>query len=316
MREAVASSRIEGATSDIEELYRYQAGGRTRDPGDAAEINNHVNALRFGLQRMRDFPVSLRLIREVHAELMSGVRGQDRRPGEFRTRQAILTGRIPGLEYARYVPPPPSEMLPALYALEEFIHSDPPIPLLVQLALIHYQFEAIHPFEDGNGRTGRLMITLLLCERGYLNYPWLYISDYFEEYRREYVDLLLGVSVHGEWQDWIRFFLSAVAIVASDASRRVDKLLQIRSDYRNRVSSERTSGALFQVIDYLFEAPAISTVLLRERLPVSSPTARNYLNRLVDAGILTPLRFEIGSHLYLAMEILEAIAEKPDFSGL
>lgn len=307
-REAVASSRIEGSTSSIEELYRYQAGGMTRDRFDSEEVNNYVEALQFGLQRLEELPISLRLIREVHEVLMSGVRGQNRRPGEFRDKQAIITGRFDGIEHARYVPPPPGEMIPALYDLEKFFHSESAIPLLIQLALIHYQFEAIHPFEDGNGRTGRLLITLLLCERRYLTYPWLYLSDYFAAYRQEYVDLLLGVSLRGEWTAWIHFFLMAIIAVARDGLNRIDNLRQIRSNYRNQVSSERRAANLYQVIDYLFEMPAMTAPILRDRLEVSLPTARGYLNRLVEIGVLVRM-----SNMYIANEILQATMAEPDF---
>lgn len=307
-REAVASSRIEGSTSSIEELYRYQAGGVTRDRFDSEEVNNYVKALQFGLQRLDELPISLRLIREVHEVLMSGVRGQNRRPGEFRDKQAIITGRFDGIENARYVPPPPGEMIPALYDLEKFFHSESAIPLLIQLALIHYQFEAIHPFEDGNGRTGRLLITLLLCERRYLAHPWLYLSDYFAAYRQEYVDLLLEVSLRGEWMAWIHFFLMAIIAVAGDGLNRIDNLLRIRSNYRNRVGSERRSSNLYLAIDYLFEMPAMTAPILRDRLEVSLPTARGYLNRLEEVGVLVRMK-----DMYIANDILRATMAEPDF---
>ena len=204
-REAVASSSIEGTISDFPDVYQFQFDGMAPDRDDAEEVDNHVRAMQLGLERLQQLPMSLRLIRDVHRELMSGARGGNRRPGEFRNGQVVIGGRR-GIQYARYVPPPPDEMTAALYALEEFIASDRSMPLLVQAALVHYQFEAIHPFEDGNGRTGRVLITLLLCEREYLQHPWLYLSDYFAKYRQEYVDLLLAVSLRGEWDAWLQFF--------------------------------------------------------------------------------------------------------------
>ena len=312
-REAVASSRIEGATSDAAELYRYQAGAATRDVADAEEVNNHIRALEFGLRRMADLPISLRLICEVHAVLMSGVRGRDRKPGEFRAWQAIITGAFGGIENARYVPPPHREMVPALHALEAFLHSNSRLPLLVQLALIHYQFEAIHPFEDGNGRTGRLLLTLLLCDRGYLSHPWLSLSDYLAAYRRQYMDLLLGISLRGEWEQWLQFFLAAVIAAADDAFRRIESLLWLRSEYRQRVRSERTTPALWQVVDYLFETPVITSTLLRERMPISNPTAVRYLERLAQAGILVETMPETTPRQYTAEGILAVINQRPDF---
>ena len=311
-REAVASSGIEGITSNIAELYQYQLDGVTRDRDDAEEIDNHVKAMQFGLERLQRLPMSLRLIREVHQVLMSGVRGSGRRPGEFRTSQVIIGGRR-GIQYARYVPPPHSEMMPALHELEQFLHSDCNLPLLAQLALIHYQFEAIHPFEDGNGRTGRLLITLLLCDRGYLANPWLYLSDYFLVYRQAYLDLLLGVSLRGEWELWLQFFLMAVAAVAANSLARVEKLLAIRSDYQQRVSGNRTAGAAFQLIDALFEQPYTTGRRVQSILGSSHQSARSHIARLEDAGVLNQVGQRGATQLYVAQGILDVIAEEPDF---
>ncbi len=311
-REAVASSGIEGTTSNIAELYQYQLDGITRDRDDAEELDNHVKAMQFGLDRLQQLPMSLRLIREVHQVLMSGVRGSTRRPGEFRTVQVVIGGRR-GIRFARYVPPPYAEMMPALHELERFLHSDTRIPLLAQLAMIHYQFEAIHPFEDGNGRTGRLLITLLLCDRGYLANPWLYLSDYFLMYRQEYMDLLLGISLRGQWEPWIQFFLMAVATVADDAMLRVDKLLAVREDYQERVSSLRTAGVAFRLIDSLFEQPYATGRRVQGILESSHQSARSHIGRLVDAGILTQVERRGSTQLYVAQGILDVIAEDPDF---
>ena len=185
--------------------------------------------------------------------------------------------------------------------------------MLVQLALIHYQFEAIHPFEDGNGRTGRALITLLLCEREYLSHPWLYLSDYLATYRREYMDLLLGISLHGEWAPWISFFLSAVAAVATDALGRVENLLQVRDHYRGRVQAQRTAGASFDLIDHLFELPYMTVPRVQSLLGVSHTAAQRHIARLVDATVLEPAAKRSRPQLYVAQGILNAIAEEPDF---
>ncbi len=311
-REAVASSSIEGTTSDFPDLYQFQLDGTAPDRDDAEEVDNHVRAMQLGLQRLQQLPMSLRLIRDVHRELMSGTRGGNRRPGEFRASQVVIGGRR-GIRYARYVPPPPGEMTTALYALEEFTVSDSPLPMLVQAALIHYQFEAIHPFEDGNGRTGRVLITLLLCERDYLQHPWLYVSDYFAKYRQEYLDLLLGVSLRGEWDSWLRFFLMTVAAVAVDALARIENLDNISSDYRGRVRSHRTAGTAFRLIAALFELPYITSPRVQSLLGLSHTSAQGHLSRLVDAGILAPVGERRRPQLYVAPGILNAIAEEPDF---
>ena len=312
-REAIASSSIEGTSSVIAELYQYQAGGTTRDDNDAQEVHNYVRALNHGLARLHEMPICLRLIREVHEVLMSGVRGRNRRPGEFRTRQAIIRGNQPDIQHARFVPPPANEMLPALYELARFLQTDPGIPLLVQLALIHYQFEAIHPFEDGNGRTGRVLTALLLCNRGYLERPWLYLSDFFLEYREHYVDLLLNVSLRGEWTPWVDFFLMAVAAVADDAFRRVETMLHLRNDYRLRVQGHRASGTAWRLIDEIFGAPYITARYAQTLLNVTHTTAQSHINRLVEAEILAPASRVGRTQLYVAQGILDVIAEDPDF---
>ncbi len=312
-REAVASSRIEGSTSNLAEVYQFQLGDIARDRDDTEEVSNHIKAMQHGLARLPQLPMSLRLIREVHQVLMSGVRGQDRRPGEFRTRQVIIGGNPPGIANARYVPPPPTDMAAALHELEKFLHSGSEIPLLVQLALIHYQFEAIHPFEDGNGRTGRLLITLLLCERSYLTHPWLNLSDYLVAYRREYMDLLLGVSLRGEWEAWIQFFLAAVAAIAGDALGRVEKLLRVQADCYDLVRTNRTAGASFNLIDALFDLPYLTVSRVQFILGVSHTAAQRHITRLMDAGILAPMPRQGRTQIYVAQSILDVIAEEPDF---
>ena len=312
-REAVASTRIEGGLSDILDLYRYQIDESVDERHDAEEVNNHIKALRFGIERLESLPISLRMLREIHEVLMSGVRGQARRPGEFRTVQAIISGPVGGIQNARYIPPPHSEMLPALHELESFLHAPSDLPILVQLALIHYQFEAIHPFEDGNGRTGRLLLTLLLCSRGYLSHPWLYLSDYLDAHRQTYVDLLLSVSLNGEWEQWIEFFLTAIAAVANDAAKRVEKLLTIRNEYQNRVRHQRAAGSAFQLIDALFELPYVSVARAGSILGLSHTASQGHLARLEQANILTPVEGRRRPQLYVAQGILDVIAEDPDF---
>ena len=313
VREAVASSRIEGSTSTIADVYQYQMGAATPNRNDAEEVHNHIIAMRHGLERLQQLPMCLRLIREIHGVLMSGVRGRDKNPGKFRDRQVIIGGHPPGIKYARFVPPPPDEVTPALYELEKFLHSRPAIPLLVQLALIHYQFEAIHPFEDGNGRTGRLLITLLLCERGYLSHPWLYLSDYLVAYRRDYMDLLLGVSLRGEWEPWLRFFLAAVKTVAEDALQRVANLLSIRAACHEKIRNQRASGMTFDLVDRLFENPYTTARQVQAQFEVSYPTAQRHIARLTDVEILAPAEWDERPQLYVAQGILDIIAAEPDF---
>lgn len=209
-REAVLSSRIEGAQASLSDLLYFEAGDK--DPpksADVQEVLNYVRAMQFGLSRLEQLPLSLRLLKEIHEILMEGVRGENRNPGEFRESQNWIGPPGCNLNEASFVPPPRTEMLKALDSWEKFLHEDKSVPPLIQCALMHYQFEAIHPFLDGNGRVGRLLITFFLCERGHLPQPLLYLSAFFERYRDEYYRRLLDVSTSGNWIEWIRYFLLA-----------------------------------------------------------------------------------------------------------
>lgn len=226
-REAILSSRIEGTQASLSDLLVFEASGSV-DPKapDAQEVANYVKAMEYGLVRLKQFPLSLRFIREVHEHLMHDVRGEHLIPGEFRRSQNWIGPDRCTLMDATYVPPPVEEMEHALGQFEAYLHAPSSVPLLIRLAAIHYQFEAIHPFLDGNGRIGRLIITLLLCQEGALPEPLLYLSAYFERYRNDYYRLLLAVSQSGKWIDWISFFLRGVAEQSRDALVRSDRLLQ------------------------------------------------------------------------------------------
>ena len=225
-REAVLSSRIEGTQASLSDLFFFEAAPQQhRGPEDVREVANYVNALEYGLKRIETLPISSRLIRELHGHLMAEVRGGERAPGELRRVQNWIGPEGCSLDEATYVPPPPQELPGALGALEEFIHGPSDLPPLIRFALVHYQFEAIHPFLDGNGRIGRLLITLGLGSEGLLPHPLLYLSDFFEKNRKEYYRLLLAVTTHGRWEPWIRFFLRGVADQSRDAILRARALL-------------------------------------------------------------------------------------------
>jgi Fic family protein len=234
-REAVLSSRIEGTEASIGDLVLFEAGNAPAAATDVREVANYITALDYGFQRLGTLTLSLRFIREVHEKLMHGVRGAQRRPGEFRTVQNWIGAPGTPMSEATYVPPAVPEMLEALDAFEKYLHAGSTVPTLVRLALIHYQFEAIHPFLDGNGRVGRLLITFLLNDR------LLYLSAFFERHRADYYRLLLGVSRRGAWFEWIDFFLRAVTEQANDAIARVRRILDLHADYRRRITSTRNS---------------------------------------------------------------------------
>jgi len=303
-REAVLSSRIEGTQASLADLVAYESAGT--DSGDAREVSNYVDALNYGLERLERLPLSLRFIREIHERLMRSVRGGDRTPGEFRRIQNWIGPPGASIGDATYIPPRVAEMHRALDALEKFIHAPSPLPPLVKAALIHYQFEAIHPFLDGNGRVGRLLIAFVLRVDGVLEQPLLYLSGFFERHRREYYRLLLGVSGRGEWIDWISFFLRGVAREARDAGVRIRALIELREKYRRSMSGARNAGALQAVVDELFVIPAVSVTSLAKRLEVSYPAAKSSLDKLVQAGIVWPSK-QGRETWYLADEIIRTV---------
>jgi Fic family protein len=312
-REAVSSSRIEGTVTDLRQLLLFEAdpSGEQRSDDDR-EVANYVKSLHYGLERLRDLPVSLRLMREVHARLMSGVRGEDKAPGEFRRRQNMIARPGQSPRQARFVPPPIAEMQEALHALETFIAGSSRLPVLVDLALIHYQFETIHPFLDGNGRLGRLLISLLLCERGLLTQPLLYLSSYFEANRDEYMDLLLEVSRSGRWTEWIDFFLRGVARQSGLAVGRANALIALRDDYRSRVRSFTRSSSAVSLIDLLFEMPAVAAKQAAGKLGLSFRAASLIIARLVEQDILEEATGKGRNRIYIAPEILRMIQQDED----
>jgi Fic family protein len=304
-REAVLSSRIEGTIASEEDLvlFKIDPSLGTSKP-DTREVNNYVTALRFGLKRLDELPVSLRLICDLHGRLLKGVRGADRRPGEFRDRQNYIAPAGEPIENARFVPPPVPEMRQALDAFEKFLHAPSDRPLLIDLALTHYQFEVIHPFRDGNGRIGRLLIPLLLCERKVLTKPLLYLSAYFEKRRMQYADPLLRVSQKADWETWIQFFLEGITEQATDGLERAARLMALWQDYRKRLQTARVSTLAQRLVDQLFLQPAMTVGLAQSILRVSFLSAQNNIMRLVKAGILTEMTGRKRNRIFVATEIL------------
>ncbi|NLF63646.1 MAG: Fic family protein [Chloroflexi bacterium] len=311
--EAVLSSRIEGTRTSLDQLYAFQASRELVQlplfdlPEDVQEVQNYVNALEYGLRRLDTLPVSLRLFRELHRLLLEGVRGEQWTPGEFRRSQNWIGPPNSTLESAVFIPPPVAEMNDALAALERFIHEDSSLPPLTRLALIHYQFEVIHPFLDGNGRVGRLLISLLLQAWGLLPQPLLYLSAYFEARRQSYYDRLLAVSQRGAWSDWLLFFLEGVRVQAGESAARVRRLQALRQEYRSAFQHARAAARLLQVIDWLFEQPLFSIPRLAAFLQVNYPTAQRYVRQLEAQGIVQEMTGQARNRFYQASRLLEAI---------
>lgn len=316
-REAVLSSRIEGTRASLGDVYVYEAAQLSylEPTTDVREVHNYVKALDYGLERLGSLPVSLRLIREIHAVLMEGVRGEHSTPGEFRRSQNWIGAPGSTLETARFVPPPVDEMHTALGSMETFMHTASDIPPLVRDALLHYQFEAIHPFLDGNGRIGRLLVILLLIERGLLSHPWLYLSAYFENHRTAYYDHLLAVSQRGEWENWLFFFLEGIRDQSMDAIASIESLQLLRRAYHERISDERATERLVQAVDVIFERPILSIRQLEAAMGVPYRTAQRYIEKMELLGILREMTGRARNRLYQADEVLSAIEGSAESKG-
>jgi Fic family protein len=310
-QEAVLSSRIEGTRASLVDLYNYESSqlSFSEDTSDVREVSNYVRALDYGLERLKTLPVSLRLIREMHRILMEGLRGEHLTPGEFRRSQNWIGPPGSTIESATIVPPPVGEMNQALDALEKFIHAPSDIPQLVRAGLIHYQFEAIHPFLDGNGRVGRLLVILLLIEWKLISQPLIYLSAFFETHRLDYYERLLAVSQRGAWENWLLFFLKGISSQSQDAITRIERLGRLRNAYQERLSTERTAARLLQTLDVLFERPILNIRQLEAALNVPYRTAQRYVERLEEIGILREVTGQARNRLYRADEILLVLEE-------
>jgi len=309
-REAVLSSRIEGTRASISDLLIDDVGGErvgAQPPEDLGEVQNYIVALEHGIRRLPKLPLSLRLVREVHEKLMKDVRGGQATPGEFRRSQNWIgsAGSTPAT--AAYVPPPVAEMRECLGDWEKFLHQRGTMPDLVQCALMHEQFEAIHPFLDGNGRVGRLLITLFLMERGRLSQPLLYLSDYIDKHRKDYYDLLQRVRTHGDWVAWIRYFVTGVKATAADAVKRTSGINALREDFRKRVADNARALAL---VDHLLTNPYLTATRVAQALEVSFPTAQKLVDLMVKRKLIERRGERRWAKLYVCKPVLEAIEQK------
>lgn len=288
-KEAVLSSQIEGTQSSLQNLLAAEAQLLGPDtPKDVKEVVNYVRAMNHGLARLNDLPVSVRLIREIHAELLKGARGGRLTPGELRTSQNWIGPAGCTLAEATFVPPPPHEVPQALGDLEQFLHEQNDIPVLIRVGLAHAQFETIHPFLDGNGRIGRLLITFLLVEKGLLRKPVLYLSHYFKHHRTEYYDHLQAVRDSGDWEGWLEFFLRGVAEVSEEASQTAAEILRMREEYRSKITEHlgRAAANGHRIMDKLFERPIITVATVREWLGITPAGANQIVSRLEGIGLL------------------------------
>lgn len=309
-REAVFSSRIEGTQATLGELLAAEAGAAVeRSPEDLREVANYVVALENGIERLGKLPLSLRLVRELHETLMRGVRGDMATPGEFRRSQNWIGPAGCTLANASFVPPPPDHLMECLGAWETFLHDDA-LPPLVHAALVHSQFEAVHPFLDGNGRVGRLLITLLLVAKGVLPSPLLYLSAWFEATRSEYYARLSGVTERGEWEEWLGYFLAGVAGQAEDALDRIQRIDKLLLLWRQQLA-QTPSRLPEKAIELFAENPYWTVNRLAKRLDVAFTTAQRAIDRLESAGIVALAGEARRNRVYCAGDLLEILEEPP-----
>ena len=288
-KEAVLSSQIEGTQASLLDVLEYEAKAiENGQPKDVVEVSNYVSAMNYGLERLKVLPVSLRLIREIHEKLLVGVRGGERLPGEFRKTQNYIGPPRGTLAEATFVPPPPHEMNAMLDNLEKFLHDKSPMPTLLKLAVAHSQFETIHPFLDGNGRVGRLLITFLLCEKAILRKPLLYLSHYFRINRGEYYERLQAVRDAGSWEEWIKFFLKGVYLVSQEATQTARDIIDLREKHRSLIMSKHGRGtrSSLKLLESLYSMPITSVKGAMKVTGLTFPNANSLVNKFCSLGLV------------------------------
>lgn len=296
--EAVLSSQIEGTQSTLEDVLAFEAHAAAQhdSPKDVEEVVNYVRAMNHGLTRLTELPLSLRLLREIHGELMRNVRGGEKSPGEFRTSQNWIGPSGSTLPTASFVPPPPHELMNALGTLEKFLHEGKTtVPLLIRCGLAHAQFETIHPFLDGNGRVGRLLITLMLCEEGALSRPLLYLSVFLKAHRAEYYDRLTAIRQNGHWEPWLKFFLRGVSQTARAATRTAHDIVALRESHRTALLKNPKA---LKLLDSLFQQPMVSPNHIAAIVGCTHPTAVKLARDLEARGWLREVTGYERNRLY------------------
>ena len=306
-REAVLSSRIEGTQASLSDVFMYEASGVKRR--DVVEVINYIRALEAGFSDLAAIPISLRLMNKLHARLLEGARGKDKSPGALREEQVWIGNEGTEIGDARFVPPPSYMVRDLVLDWERFANEDPTtVPPLIQCAMLHYQFEAIHPYLDGNGRLGRLMIGLFLYAKGILRTPLLYLSAYFERDRALYYDQLYRLSLTGDWQTWLRYFLDGVIMQSKDALDRVRKIQLLEEGYRQRLMAAQETANAFKLVNELFAAPVVTAPGAAQLLGLTHPGANRLIGRLVSLGILRQAG-ETWPRVFVAFELLELLDE-------
>jgi Fic family protein len=309
-KEALLSSQIEGTQASLENLFAAELGDTPENINDVEEVVNYVKALNYGLERLREFPMSLRLIREIHEVLMAGVRGGDKTPGEFRKSQNWIGPPGSTLKDAIFVPPPPYEAEKALGELELYLHQSQTLPALVDCAMIHYLFETIHPFLDGNGRLGRLLITFYLHWQGVMDKPLLYLSYYFKRNRQEYYDRLNLARESGDFEQWIAFFLRGVVATADAAVETAKNILELQTAHRDLLWQKKISSPYaVGILERLFHTPYVSVNDVATHFSMTYPTAAKVIGQLEEIGILKEVSGKQRDKRYLYVDYMNLLSE-------
>jgi Fic family protein len=309
-KEALLSSQIEGTQASLEDIFEYENQVPVHNINDVKEVVNYIKALNYGMKRLTEFPMSIRLIKEIHEILLKGARGKERTPGEFRKSQNWIGSAGSTIATASFVPPPPKEAIDAMGQLELFLHKDSNLPLLINCALIHYQFETIHPFLDGNGRLGRLLITFYLYWKKALQYPLLYLSYYLKIHRQEYYDRLNLVRERGDYEQWIIFFLKGIIWTSESALSTIKNLLQIQEDHKKKLIEKKLSTPYAMwLLDYLFERPILSIRDISEHLNISYQTAKTLVTQFVKHEILKETTGKLRDKRYSYWQYLAFLGE-------
>ena len=309
-KEALLSSQIEGTQASLEDIFEYESDVVMGNAHDVEEVVNYIKALNYGLKRLEDFPMSIRLIKEIHEILLLNTRGKEKTPGEFKRSQNWIGPANSNLKNASFIPPPPFEALEAMGALELYLHQENTLPILVNCALIHYQFETIHPFLDGNGRLGRLLITFYLCWKRVLEKPLLYLSYYFKQHRQEYYDRLNMVRAHGDYEQWIIFFLKGVISTSQSALETIKNVLALAERHKKLLFEKKVSSPLaIGLLDHLFIRPIVSIQEVAKHFKVSYQTAKSLVDQFLGIGILKEITGQKRDRRYSYWEYLEYLSE-------
>jgi Fic family protein len=309
-KEALLSSQIEGTQASLEDLFEFESGEMPENINDVEEVVNYIKALNHGMERLESLPMSLRLIREIHGVLMHGVRGGKKMPGEFRKSQNWIGPAGCTLQDATFIPPPPNEVDKAMGELEKYLHARSGLPVLIDCALVHYQFETIHPFLDGNGRLGRLLITFHLCWKAVLHRPLLYLSFFFKKHRQEYYDRLGMVRDKGDYEQWLTFFLKGVTETADSSIETSKKILELQTSHRQLLWQKKISSPLaVGILEKLYYKPYVAVNDIARYFNISFQAASNLVSQLEGAGILKEITGKKRDRRFIYADYINILSE-------